>query len=79
MDCALVSISSTGCLVALGQELSFPSRPFASSGALDVATKDRLKHALAHSRLGIIAGLVDRRFFLSHASVSFRRASLRWL
>ena len=79
MDYALVSIPPTGCLVALGQELSFPSRPFASGRALNIATKDRLKHALAHSRLSVITGLVNRRFFLSHASASFRRASLPWL
>ena len=81
-DCAvdyawLVSIPPTRSLIPLGQELSFSSRPFASSGALNIPTKYRLKHALAHARLGIITGLVDRRFFLSHGAwVSFQRASL---
>ncbi len=76
VDYALVSIPPTGCLVALGQKLSFPSRPLAGRSALNIAPEDRLEHALAHARLGIITGLVDRRFFLSHGAwVSFRLSS----
>jgi len=63
---ALVFISPAGGFVTLSQGLSFSCRPLAGSGAVRSACQNRIEHALSHTRLGVIASLVDCAFFLRH-------------